>query len=112
MLDDLSSTYVRPNLGAILGATLGSIALLAALVLVLCMAIRRRRRQRVVPQSPELAKEMNLNTENTQLGRILDGRDLASNPYRDGAVVLPFVLSSNASKQQGSFVTATFRHSS
>ncbi|KAF8608359.1 hypothetical protein BDV93DRAFT_519404 [Ceratobasidium sp. AG-I] len=80
------------NLGPILGATLGVLAFLSALGLLFCFCRRRRRQRRAAPQSPGLAKEMNLNSNDVLLD-LRPGLDHSSYHTRSPeGTVLPFVL--------------------
>ncbi|KAL5638344.1 hypothetical protein ACGC1H_005129 [Rhizoctonia solani] len=93
----------RSNLGPILGAVFGALAFFSALGLGVCIALRKRRRKRVVPQAMELAKG-DFDATNTQSNPQSDRNLSSSSPYHpQGAHILPFVLPYNASHQQGSF---------
>ncbi|CAE6458041.1 unnamed protein product [Rhizoctonia solani] len=88
----------RSNLGPILGAVFGTLALLGALGLVTWTILRRRRRKRATYEEP--TKEVQLGGENAQQSHRFDRNDRANGPrHPEGAAILPFVLPYNGSRQ-------------
>ncbi|KAG8690271.1 hypothetical protein FRC11_012769, partial [Ceratobasidium sp. 423] len=82
------------------GAVFGALALLGALGLGVCIALRRRRRRRVAPRIPERAKEVNFDAENVQPIQQY-GRGYSTGPHHpEDAIILPFILPSNTSQQE------------
>ncbi|KAG8688191.1 hypothetical protein FRC08_011554 [Ceratobasidium sp. 394] len=75
------------KLGSIIGATLGTVALLCALLVLVFCLYRRKHRFARVRQSPGLDKEINLESNTSQYYRDLP----------EGAVALPFELPTEAS---------------
>ncbi|KAG9089487.1 hypothetical protein FS749_001297 [Ceratobasidium sp. UAMH 11750] len=78
------------KLGSIIGATLGTVALLCALLVLVFCLYRRKHRFARVRQSPGLDKEINLESNTSQYYRDLP----------EGAVALPFELPSEASTRE------------
>ncbi|KDN47871.1 hypothetical protein RSAG8_03291, partial [Rhizoctonia solani AG-8 WAC10335] len=85
----------RSNLGPILGAVFGVLALLGALGV--WIALRRRRRKWVVPQ---LTKEVDLDVRNAHSKPQFDRGHSSTSPHPEGAVILPFILPYSDSHQQ------------
>ncbi|KAJ1306047.1 hypothetical protein OPQ81_010760 [Rhizoctonia solani] len=94
-----SNNNKHSNLGPILGAVLGALALLAALGFGIWFA-RRRYRRRVVPQTPESAKEVDLGAENARPSHQVHRHPGTSPQHPGGATILPFILPYNGSHQQ------------
>ncbi|CAE6502396.1 unnamed protein product [Rhizoctonia solani] len=95
-----SESNSRSNLGPILGAVFGVLALLGVLGVGVCVTLRRRRHKQVVPQTPGLAKEVDLDAENLQSTQQFNRNHFGAGPYHpEGAVILPFVLPSNMFQQ-------------
>ncbi|KAG8791734.1 hypothetical protein FRC12_008266 [Ceratobasidium sp. 428] len=90
-----------PKLGPIIGATIGAVAFLCALLGLGFFFYRRKHSfARVRPESPGLDKEMNLETDTSHLDSA-HGND--PEQYRnlpEGAVASPFVLPSVTSTQE------------
>ncbi|CUA67016.1 hypothetical protein RSOLAG22IIIB_02932 [Rhizoctonia solani] len=90
-----NNNNTRSNLGPILGAVFGALALLCAIGLGVWVALRKRRRKRVVSQVPGLTKS-EFDAENTRTTHYS-----ASTYHPENTVILPFILPQNGSHQQG-----------
>ncbi|CAE6450994.1 unnamed protein product [Rhizoctonia solani] len=100
-ISESGSGNSRSNLGPILGAVFGTLALLGVLGLGVWAILRRRRRKRVTHQ--ELAEGVDLDRKNTRENHGLDENHQNNGPRRPGsAAILPFVLPYNGAHQGAS----------